>query len=153
MRAQSSITSGQCTTGLALCARNVLAAHPPCQRPSTTTARRTANPQGREAPTSHPHQHNHQHEVMRSISSKQEPGWRIQGRFWHPLGCLIGDNPHPIGAALEENQMEEVPSANPTYPITSVFLTQSRWPLPSTNLELHKTFTRDAELYELKVKS
>ena len=32
---------------------------------------------------------------------------------------LIGDNPHPIGMALEENQMEEAPPNNPTHPITS----------------------------------
>ena len=58
---------------------------------------------------------------MRSISPKWEPGWRTQGRFWHPLGCLIGDNPYPISAALEKNQMEEVPPANPTHPIPLVF--------------------------------
>ena len=57
----------------------------------------------------------------RSISPKWEPGWRIQGKFWHPLACHIGDNPCPISAALEENQMEEVPPTNPTHPITSVF--------------------------------
>ena len=50
---------------------------------------------------------------MRSISPKQEPGWRTWGRFQHPLGCLIGDNLHPIGTALEENQMEEAPPTNP----------------------------------------
>ena len=39
--------------------RNVLAAHLSCWRPSTATARRTANPQGREVPTSHPHPHSY----------------------------------------------------------------------------------------------
>ena len=65
------------------------------------------------------------------------------------------DDPHPTGIAVEENQMEKVPPANLTHPITSVFPhTQIRWPLPSTNQELHKTSTRDAELYELyEVKS
>ena len=63
MRAQSSTTSGQYIIGWTSCARNVLAAHPPCQRPSAAMVRRTANPQGREAPVSHPCQHNHQQEV------------------------------------------------------------------------------------------
>ena len=49
MRTQSSITSRQCTIGWTSCARNVSAAHPPCWKSSATTARRTANPQGREA--------------------------------------------------------------------------------------------------------
>ena len=43
--------------------RNVSAACPSCWRPSTTMARRTANPQGREVQMSHPHWHNYQHEV------------------------------------------------------------------------------------------
>ena len=91
---------------------------------------------------------------MRSISPKQEPGWRTQGRFQHPSGFLIGNGPCPTCMVLEENQMEEAPPANPTHPITSVFPhIQIRWPLPSANLELHKMSTRDAELYELKVKS
>ena len=139
MRAQSSITSRWCIIGLASCARNVLAAHPPHWRQggwativSITTTRRG----------------------MKSVSPKWEPGWRTQGRFQHPSGCLIGDNPHPTGTALEENQIEEVWPANPTCPITSVFLhTQIRWPLPSANPELNKKSTRDAELYELKFKS
>ena len=47
--------------------------------------------------------------------------------------------------------MEEAPPTNPTHPITSVFLhTQIRWPLPSAHLQLHKTSTSDAELYEVK---
>ena len=33
----------------------------------------------------------------------------------------IGDNPCPIGMALEENQMEEALPTNLTHPITSVF--------------------------------
>ena len=45
------------------CVRNVLAAHPSCRKPSTTMARRTANPQRREVPISHPHQHNHWHKM------------------------------------------------------------------------------------------
>ena len=97
MRTHSSITSRQCIIGLASCARNVLAAHPLLKKPFTTMATRPVNPQGREAPMSYPLWHNHQQEVMRSISLKQEPGWRTQGRFWHTSDCLIGDNPHPIG--------------------------------------------------------
>ena len=58
---------------------------------------------------------------MRSISPQWEPGWRTQGRFQHPLGHPIGDNPCPISMAIEENQTEEVPPTNPTHPITSVF--------------------------------
>ena len=69
---------------------------------------------------SYPHWLNRR--CMRSISPKQEPGQRIHRRFQHPLGYLIGDNPCPIGMALEENQMEEAPPTNPTHPITSVFL-------------------------------
>ena len=64
-RAQSSITSGQCIIGSALCTRNVSAAHPPCWKPSAVMARRTTNPQGREAPMSHPHQCNCQQEVYK----------------------------------------------------------------------------------------
>ena len=91
---------------------------------------------------------------MRSISSKWEPVWRTQGRFQHPLGFLIGDDPHPTGMALQKNQTEEALPTNPTYPITSVFPhTLIRWPLPSANPELHKVSTRDTEVYELKVKS
>ena len=44
---------------LALYVRNISAAHPSCHRPSATMAGRTANPQGREVPMSHPHQHNY----------------------------------------------------------------------------------------------
>ena len=63
MRAQSSITSRWCIIGSASCVINASVAHPPHQKPSTTMARRTSNPQGREAPTSHHHQHNCQQEV------------------------------------------------------------------------------------------
>ena len=44
--------------GLA-CARNVSAACPSHQRPSSAMARRTANLQQREVPMSHPHWYNH----------------------------------------------------------------------------------------------
>ena len=90
---------------------------------------------------------------MRSISPKWEPGWRTQGRFQCPLGHFTGDIPCPISTALEENQMEEVPPTNLTHPSPQSSHTWIRWPLPSANPELHKTSTRDAELYELKVKS
>ena len=63
MRAQLLITPRWCIIGWASCVRNVLAAHPPCQRPSATMAKRTTNPQGREALMSHPHQCNCQQEV------------------------------------------------------------------------------------------
>ena len=53
-----------------------------------------------------------------------------------------------------ENQMEKAPPANPTHPITSVFLhIRTRWSLLSANPEPYKMPTRDAELYELKVKN
>ena len=63
MRAELSITSEWCTIGSASCARSVLAAHPLSQRPPTTMARRTANPQKREALMNHPHLCNHLQEV------------------------------------------------------------------------------------------
>ena len=50
--------------------------------------------------------------------------------------------------------MEKAPPTNPTHPITSVFLhIWTRQPLLSANLGPYKTSTKDAELYELKVKS
>ena len=121
MRAQSSITSRWCIIGLALCARNVSAA------PHLVGDHLLPQPEGLPTlrggrpwwvilvgvTTSMRH--------TRSISPKWEPRWRTQGRFWHPLGQLIGDKPCLIGSALEENQMEEVPPTNPKHPITSVF--------------------------------
>ena len=90
---------------------------------------------------------------MELISPKWELGQRTHRRFWLPSGCFIGDTPCPIGVAPEENQMEKVPPTNVTHPITSVFLhIWTRWPLLSANLEPYKTSTKDAELYELKVK-
>ena len=63
MRAQSSTTSGQCTIGLASCVINVSAIHPPHWTPSAAMPSRTANPQKREALTSHPHWCNCQQEA------------------------------------------------------------------------------------------
>ena len=63
MRAQSSATSGWCIIGLASCATNVSTTCPSHQTPSAATANRTANPQVREALTSHPHWHNLQQEA------------------------------------------------------------------------------------------
>ena len=70
MRAKWSTTSGWYIIGWALCAKSVMAVCPPHQRPSDTMGRRTANPQGKEAWTSHPHWHDHQQEVYEVNLSK-----------------------------------------------------------------------------------
>ena len=117
MRGQLSPTFGQHTTGLAWCATNATTTHQPHQTPYAAMAGRTANPQEREASMSQPCQSNCQQETCR-VNLFSSRIWTGESRGTQlPLGCLIGDIP-PISTALEENQIEKVPPANPKCPIT-----------------------------------
>ena len=149
MRAQSSITSGWCIIGLASCVRNVLAAHPPLQKPFATTARRTANPQGREAPMSHPHWHNSPLRCMRLILLNRNLDGGLKGYSGIPWDTLLGITPAPLACPWRRTRWRRCLLPTQHIPSPQSSCTQIRWPLPSTNLELHKTSTRDAELYKL----
>ena len=73
-------------------------------------------------------------------------------RFQHPLGCLTGDNPCPISAALERNQVEEVPFANPMHPITPVFPHLDQTVVVTHKSRITYVYQRHQTL-QLKVKS
>ena len=80
---------GWCIIGWALYVRNVLASHPPCWRPSTITAGRTADPQGREAPMSHPCWHNYQQEVYKVNLLNRNLNRGSKGDSGIPLATLL----------------------------------------------------------------
>ena len=84
--------------------------------PSTTTARRTANLRGGRSQWVILISITTSTKCARSIFPKWDPGQRIYGRIQCPLGHLMGHSPSPISMALEENQTEEAPPANPTHP-------------------------------------
>ena len=125
--------------------------HPPHWRPPTTKGRRNANPQGREAPVSHPHWHNCQQEMHKVNISQMETKIRTQGGPQHPSGCPMRDSPAPSAQPWMRSRWRRHHLPTQHMPSPQSSHTWIKWLLPSVNLELDKTSTRDAELYELKV--
>ena len=152
MRAQWSTTSRQYIIGWALCAKSAMASHPPLPKPFTATARRTANPEGREAPMSHPIGITTSRRLWgQSILNGNVDGG-LEGDSGIPQAAYLGIAPTPLAQPWRRTKWRRchLPTQHISSPQYSH--TQIKWLLSSANLELHKKSTKDAGLHELKGK-
>ena len=149
MREQFLTTCRWCTTGSAWCVTNVMTACQLHQTISATTANRTVYPPEREGLTSQFCQSNHQQGTGRiNLSSYGNLNGGFWGN-WFPIGCPIGDTPHPLAQPWRRSRWERHHPSTCDIPLL-IFLHIMTRQLPATH-KLCKTSASSVGLYKLKV--